>query len=527
MWEIKSSLWFTSIKENHDSDYRNNVIKPWDTFSEDAKNACLEWYKNNIHATFLKGKWNVITLDKEVIDQWVELSVSIDWEGTKWQIYEAMFDREYGYFSAWFTDEERFMAFCIDLRERRLHDLIAMNTDDLLNGELCYNTTLYIHFEKLEGKKWMILKDTFTQAMKNIQEREKVSIVAWETAIMGNTPKERKLIDVMNTIKWNVESEIDSRLKDFKFNIKSIFTWNPLSNIAKMIAYSFVKKYSEEVKIDLWLTFAELDNKKSHIMDWTYFSLVWTAQWMKLNWSPKLEKIQQWDILLMIEEKWEIKGPRANWITAIRNWMKKIAWDDWASVSFESFIKELNSDREKEWIEWLSPLSFSEWMYDKCRWKKLGDIATWKTTIYNQFVADDLLWWILWKPHVKISWLSHVTWNPLKKISKLTSWKNTLSLEIDLDEVELPPIMELLQVVWWVDDLEAVWQWNMWVPYVLSCPETSVDEIKKIAWEKGFVVKNIWSITAKKDQDIIVKNIGKWKSHLWYSWSTDTTIQIQ
>ena len=117
------------------TDYASDVIWLWDHASDVLKEACEEANRDTTVAGYFResGWYELI--------EWKAVKESIDGVGTKWQIYCEAFEGYYKEYERWEITKEKLNIYWIDLWERILHDLIAMNVDDLRNGEMAVAVT--------------------------------------------------------------------------------------------------------------------------------------------------------------------------------------------------------------------------------------------------------------------------------------------------------------------------------------------------------------------------------------------------
>ncbi|MDR2190480.1 MAG: hypothetical protein LBP53_04780 [Candidatus Peribacteria bacterium] len=91
-----------------------------------------------------------------------------------------------------------------------LHDLIAMNVDDLRNGEMAVAVTNIIDINHLQGMYGKIFADSMATAMGNVIKELDIAMTAGETAILG----EPKKVHTFNKLHQETENEIKTVLGD-------------------------------------------------------------------------------------------------------------------------------------------------------------------------------------------------------------------------------------------------------------------------------------------------------------------------
>jgi phosphoribosylaminoimidazole (AIR) synthetase len=127
----------------------------------------------------------------------------------------------------------------------------------------------------------------------------------------------------------------------------------------------------------------------------------------------------------------------------------------------------------------------------------MWDIATGRTTIFNPFVSRELLWGVEREPLVHIAAISHITWNPLKKLKEGIKGKGEKDfwMQINAEDIKLPHIIAILQHVCEIDDTAAISSWNMWIPYTIVCEQSDVRTVIQLAEKQWFMTKPLGTIT--------------------------------
>lgn len=465
------------------SDYEESVHQPWKIASDVFKKA---GNPDDVPNIVEKGNQWFKFWDYEVSEQ-------SDWEWTKWQIYEDEFENIWtSHINDKLSYENAYQEW-VSLWNWRIRDLFAMNTDDHIQWQVCFSLSDYIHVNYLAWRKWMFFVETFWQAMKDVVTDIGIKVHTWETAIMGHSPEAVELLHA-----WQEERE-----KIIKIVTATESTWYTIER--QQTRDDLIKKICETY--DEWSEIAKKILWKIRVsLSWTSLAVSKSKKAIEKNRLTKdsiddlndwtLESIKAWDAIIMIQEspyEWIIWA-RANWYTAIREGMKEKLWENRWSILFDDIHSEY---KHKYWI------SFNNELVQACKWKKLRQIATWRSTIFNPFVSRDVLnadkQWEA--PIVLLSWMAHVTGDPLYKLTNILKWNNNLQLNLDYKDVVIPHICQILQIIWWVNDKTAMNQWNMWVPYVLSCDESKVNELIELGKEKWYVLKKIWSVYKKTSSE--------------------------
>jgi phosphoribosylaminoimidazole (AIR) synthetase len=459
--------------------YNETVVWIWDKYSWDFSEACekaitelsIRHLLEKVGKTWRVKTWVIRWEDSKVsIDAVTE---SIDWVWTKIQIYSEVFNSMVENLAEGKITKEKLLETSVELYERMLLDLIAMNVDDLREWEMAVAVTNIIDINHLEWLRGKYFAEAMKIALYNVSTSLNIAVIAWETAILWENEKVSKIennVTLPQREAWITSTSIldilmsDDRIADFASKNSDLRDYlvhhvskNPrlLVNVSSGIA-SMVNEV-----IDNSLVIYENSQKCLEvILRDISFNIWWTGLWV--IWSKeKLNKIREWQLIMYIQEKPTkncIIWPRSNGITRIRKWMDKIAWEWWAALYFEEFL-------EKIWEE--NTAKLPQRLIDECTWLQMWDIATWKTTVFNPFIAREVLWGLENYPIANVSSIIHVTWNPWRKISDWLKWNKDLAVDLDIIDVKIPQIIEILQLLWWIDDDDAIWSWNMWVPYVM------------------------------------------------------------
>ena len=84
-----------------------------------------------------------------------------------------------------------------------------------------------------------------------------------------------------------------------------------------------------------------------------------------------------------------------------------------------------------------------------------------------------------------------------------------------MSEIELPPIIEILQLFTGISDKEAMAMWNMWVPYVIICDENNVNTIIEKAENKWIIARKIGDLKEKNTwEKHTLSWVWIWKSEI-------------
>lgn len=432
--------------------YSDEVVKAWDEASGNFKDVCSAANDNTtVRKYFENNGWYELK-------EWYASKESIDGVWTKVQIYTEAFEGYIIQFEKKEINEDELLQKSVDIWERMLSDLIAMNTDDLRNGEMAVAVTNIIDINHLRGLRWKVFSDSMATAMWNIIEENDIMMTAWETAILWN-PKQ---VEKINIVRQDSNSDILALLRE------ELWEWNITRKVEKIMS-------SSQRKIDVVLEEIE-------------FNIWGTSLWIT-DGRNKLFPLKSWQTIIALQEKRKdgIIWPRSNGVTAIRNHMTKLGWSGWENLSFNEFLEKIGEDKADKISDDIKML---------CKGRKMWEIATGKTTIFNPFVSRTLLGWVDWEAQVNLSSIIHVTGNPGKKIADGLEW---VWVELDIKDVVLPTIIEILQSVWDISDEDAIKGWNMWVPYALVCDESEADKVIELAKKEGILAQRIWTTTEEQE----------------------------
>lgn len=479
---------------NKQDDYFNDVIKRWDEASGVFLDACKE--ANLLSKAHALGMlfWNG---DIEInanpdndfqIKKIRAVKETIDGVGTKVQIYANQFENIFQLREKQEIDGETAKIQATELWERMLMDLIAMNADDLRWGELAIWATNIIDINHLTGMRGHLFQDSMADAMKKVIETTGIAMTAGETAVLGMSAEASKIYE-RTQIKMKEIQEVlkgdNNRREGHPARINQ-----PIKDILTNFD-DIIKLQLEKISFNIW----------------------WTCLWLATE-ENKLIPIEDKQLIIGFQEI-PVNGiiwPRSNGITKIREDMKTIMGDGRENKSFEDFL-------EKIWLE--KSEKIPEEVKNICAGKKMRDIATGKTTVFNPFIAHDLLGGVELDPIVWISALVHVTGNPLKKISEWINKdkENTYTVGIDMSNMPTPQIITLLQAALDIPDEQAMNKRNMWVPYVVVCNPDHATIILRKASEENIDAEIIGTIkkqaTIEKGENTIT-GVGLNKSSMTF-----------
>lgn len=438
--------------------YYQNVILAWDEASWEFQTACIEANKEYS----LANKLGILDGDTITIGEENKLRIqaakdTIDGVWTKVQIYCNQFENVY---QALIHEEigwEEAKNQAVELWYRMVMDLIAMNADDLRKGEIAILATDIIDINHLNGERGKFFQDTMSKAMRKAIQTTQIAITAWETAVLGTNAQakyaQKTMEQLLNALQGILVPQTEANKK----------------------AIALAQEWLEKINAKL----EEIE-----------FNISGTALWLKSQ-QEKLVKLDApyYDVIAFEEKRINgIIGPRSNGITKIREDMLSIMGEWRENKTFEEFVQKIGEKAKK----------IPEEVLHICKGKKLWDIATGTTTVFNPFIANELLGWFDWKPKARIAKLIHVTGNPLKKISEGIGDKN-YKVELDLWTTTVPQIITLLQVALDIPDEQAMNKRNMGVPYVIVAEWWDRPEIAELASKHGFTTRVIWSAQQKSD----------------------------
>ncbi|MDD5769434.1 MAG: hypothetical protein PHE25_00550 [Candidatus Gracilibacteria bacterium] len=436
-------------------EYRLEVVGAGDEASGNFKGACDSANEQLTIRNLLENTgrgWKIKT-GQNGVERVVE---SIDGVGTKVQIYTNVFNelvkqKESGEIS----DQELFDT-SVELWERMLHDLIAMNVDDLRDGEMAIAVTNIIDINHLKGIRGKVFADSMAKAMGNVITELDIAMTAGETAILGEPKKVSQLLGLIDDIGASLTQVLDLDISEVAKNkIRAILD----------------KAYSKTSIIHSDLEFN---------IGGTGLGVVGTAE--------KLVELKPGQRIIALQEKPTkdgIIGPRSNGITAIRKYMTSLAGEGWENLTFEEFCDKIGVEEAYKIPERLTA---------ELSGLKMWDIATGKTTVFNPLVSRSLLGGLGNNPIADISSIIHVTGNPGRKIKDGLRGNDDLGINIDLTGVKIPQIIELIQILCNVSDEDAIGSWNMGIPYVVICENDGAEEIIRKAFEEGYIAKDIGEI---------------------------------
>ncbi len=460
-------------------DYSQEVIWLGDNASDTLQESCQEANKNTWVAWFFKeSSWYELK-------KWFAAKESIDGVGTKVQIYTEAFEWYYLQYKNSKIGDFEFMVLSVDIWERMLHDLIAMNTDDLRNGEMAVAVTNIIDVNHLKWwERGKVFVDSLALAMKNVIKELDIMITAGETAILWEPKKVWEIIEA----------------------IEEVLEWVRETPMLGFLVSPFIKMVRKWVK-----------DKLAWILPKIEFNIAGTSLGIT-DGKEKLVPIQEWDDIILFEETPHqgIRWPRSNGLTAIRKMMTELAWRGWENLTFEEFMAIAEVARRGH-------MKINGNIENDCKWKKMWEIATWKTTVFNPFISRILLGWkninslditnisgdkFVTIPHnnwsipkVKISSIIHITGNPGKKILDGLQWH---SASISNRQIPQPHIISLLCSLYGINTKDAMSSWNCNMPYALTCPPSETEKVLKLAKQNGFIAAIRGSVWEYKWKDAVV-----------------------
>ncbi len=444
-----------------DSSYAKTVIGNGDAFSEWSKSECDSAMKETLaYKDWLvkekDGSWETVLPPSEV-ETFVKKD--IDGVGTKVQIYLIMFEA----LCELYKNGEISLEICLekstDLWVRMLHDLIAMNADDLRDGQMAVMVSNIIDINHLNGERWRVFGLSMIRAM---------WIATREIGIGNGVGETAVLWDSFSVAELKLEMK---RVLDLILSIPNL-TKRQRAHIDKGIKAHTKRMQSIGGHID--------------------FNIGWTVQGVRKN--NKLVPLEEGYAIVALYEKPDKNGiiwPRSNGLTAIRKNMNTLAGGGkWPNMTFENFLEYI-------WPEQAAKLP--EELRRECSWLLLGQIATGMTTVYNQFISRDLLGGFKGKPSVKIASIIHVTGNPLRKIQGGLRWGKDLGINMDISKSKIPQIIQIIQHLTGMSDEVAAKSFNMWVPEAIICPVSEVATILTKAGEQGLTGENIGTVVKHEE----------------------------
>ncbi|USN54598.1 MAG: hypothetical protein H6765_08900 [Candidatus Peribacteria bacterium] len=206
-----------------------------------------------------------------------------------------MFEHVFAELQAGTMERDEAYRRAVDLRDGRLRDLFAMNTDDLLDGELCVRLSDYMHINHAQGEKWAFFQETFLQAMYNVSKDIGIKIHAGETAIMGHGPTVDELLALFHDQKKDLPAAI-AQLKT-QIDIDSVDAVPP-----ELIGH--LEKYLDDLQKIMETDFQlKRDTQVADILAKIRLSLAGTSLGYKESGAALIGEPQVGDIVLMIQEK--------------------------------------------------------------------------------------------------------------------------------------------------------------------------------------------------------------------------------
>ncbi len=218
--------------------YNEKVVWLWDKYSWNFKEFCDKENRETsvVKDWYLEEKWNIWQINTS-LDSIEKATESIDWVWTKVQIYTAIFNQMIEELESGLITEKEVLKQAIELWERMLRDLIAMNVDDLRDWEMAIAVTNIIDINHLEWLRWKNFAESMKKALSNVIKDLDIAITAWETAVLWEHEKVEQIIDdvlnpqkvtwivwakILDIIVWNKKVkkllEEDKKLKDFLVN---------------------------------------------------------------------------------------------------------------------------------------------------------------------------------------------------------------------------------------------------------------------------------------------------------------------
>jgi hypothetical protein len=468
----------------HD-EYYQNVIQRWDEASGSFKDACFEASWN----TWLGKQW-LINKDGSLKTQWMEWlikanKIDIDGAGNKPRIYCNQFEHIIQALEKNEITGETAKEEATELRYRLLMDLFAMNADDLRDGQVAVHLTNIIDINHLKWIRWHLFQDSMAQAMKKAIEKVDIPMTAGETAVLWQNEEARKIqkatLEMINQIKTTLSNQ--HLLLASNGLVESVH--DPINELIKT-----------------------LENKIEIIGKWIWFNIWWTTlgydTWEKL--VDIESRTRRWIIAFEEQSEDGIIWPRANGITKIIEDMTEIMGEWREDKTFADFVKVIGTEKAAK---------IPDSVFVVCAGKKMRDIATGTTTVFNPFISRVLLGWIGGDPIVKIAKLIHVTGNPTKKIAEGVGNKNYRA-KIDMTNVTEPQIITLLQIAKDIPDGVVTNKFNMWMPYVTLVAEEDCDEAIQKAAKSWYTANHRWRVELNTES---LPNEIIW---VWFNKSTIT-----
>ncbi len=506
--------------------YEWNVLWGWDWNSHATKWGVDE--ANIRTSDFVR--WLLTWKDWEIRLWNYILSMWTDWVWTKIQIYMRQFENYFQEYNKSEKSEENYniaLTSTIELCDRMLADLTAMLFDDWIKWERSIAFTDIIdtnNTDNTHGTRPEIFFKAFKISLwKSIIGKDSLNL-NWETANLWENWKFVRALERYRK-SWELAKKEVTRLTNEINNQRNqLALLYPSSSPEVRLATSKIEKGMQSNKDWRRNIIEEFKSARKDMIDlWNELelNLAWTFLWVKKaeKVTNKLVKMEEWDKIIVLSEtetkNWII-SPRSNGLTLIRQKCKELLWDNWENKTFEDYLLTIGSKASK----------LPKKLKQKLAWLKMWDIATWETTVFNKFIADDLLGWIKWKPIAKISGLRHWTWNPQYKLHSGLEWREDLMIDIDISELEKADIFTLLQVAFDLDDKTVAKPWNMWIPYTIFCKPWEEDKILEQARESWITANLVWEIKKRWEDDpsVRIKWVWIWKSEITYSKDREKTV---
>ncbi len=460
---------------NKQDSYFNDVIKRWDEASGVFLAACEDGNQSSMaYQLNILNPDGSVEIDKNPSNSFELRKIravkeTIDGVGTKVQIYTNQFENIFQSREKKEIEGEEAKKQATELWERMLMDLIAMNSDDLRWGELAIGATNIIDINHLTGMRGHLFQDSMADAMKKTIQATGIAMTAGETAVLGISPEAAKIYLLAERMIADINDIIARDNHDSTFE-----SWSTNACIKEII--------------DIF------DDKAKMKLEEISFNIWWTCLWLATI-HDKLIPLKDGQVIIGFQEipANGIIWPRSNGITKIRDDMKTIMGDWRENTTFEDLLEKIWAEKSEKIPDNVKTV---------CAGKKMRDIATGKTTVFNPFVADILLGGIRSQPEVWISKIIHVTGNPLKKISEWINKdkENIHIINLDLFDMPSPQIITLLQAALDIPDEIAMNKWNMGVPYAIVCDKGDYETIINTAEIHGITAKVIGTVQEPIDK---------------------------
>ena len=508
--------------------------KPWDGISTDTwigqkfkkYNTEIEWdggkqshaakdVVGEAHAQLWESMQGIMTEDGKIQLGEFILSLETDWLWTKIQIYMKRFELYFKeYEKNWKKKEDlaKIEKYTEKLWDRMLADLAAMLFDDGINWELAIAFTNIIDTNKTSWERADIFFKGFRTALWKSILKDQVALTNWETAGLWENGKFERLINRLK--KTNIKNIQDIRklreALDIARKISSSLLLNGTTEGAGILKQIKILKESIDLKK---IESRELRKYIIASLQELELNLAWTFLWVKKAWveNEKLKDLEEWDIIIALSERptdeW-ILSARCNGYTLIRESMVELLGEDWHDKTFEDYLE----------VIWWDACKLPNWLVEQLRGLEMWDIATGETTVYNSFIADELLWWLNWLPNVKISCLRHWTGDPQYKLASWLGERDDLMFDMDISKQEIPQIFILIQVALWLSDQQMAKSFNMGLPYTIICKPWEEDKILEKANNSDIRARVVWEVKKRKDSDpsVILRWVWMWESEVIY-----------